>query len=277
MNIQADIKSLRPARPAISVDGVEIPREVIAREAQYHAAATPAQAYAAAARALVIHRLLLNRADRLGLIAVPLSDEQGRRETDDEALIRQVIERDVVTPQPDEASCRRYYIQNAARFRTPDLYEASHIMFAAHPRDHQARALARSDAEAVLATLKSQPQTFDALARAHSACSSGRDGGRLGQVMRGQTTAEIDRVLARLESGAIADAPVETRYGFHIVRLDHRIDGQPMPFEAVHGRIAGYLADSVRRRALAQYISILAGQATVTGVDLAGSANPLVQ
>ena len=40
--------------------------------------------------------------------------------------------------------------------------------------------------------------------------------------------------------------------------------------------IAEYLDEAVRRRALQQYVSILAGRATVAGVDLAGSG-PLVQ
>lgn len=277
MNVQTAAAAPRPVRPPVSVDGVEIAREDIAREAQYHAAATPAQAYTAAARALVVRQLLLNRARRLGLVAAPLSDERGRRETDEDALIRQLIDREITTPTPDEATCRRYYTQNAAKFRTPDLYEASHILFAAHPRDRKARELARADAEAVLTALKAQPQDFAALARAHSACPSGRDGGRLGQVTRGQTAPEIDRVLAQLEVGAIAPAPVETRYGFHVVRLDNRVGGQPLPFAAVHQRIAAYLTESVRRRAQAQYIAILAGQAAITGVELAAADGPLVR
>jgi len=277
MNIQADIKSPRPMRGTVSVDGVEIPRDDIAQEAQHHAAPTPAAAYAQAASALVIRRLLLNRALSLGLTAAPLTDDRGRRETDDDALIRQLIGLEVTMPTPDVDACRRYYTQNPSKFRTPDLYEASHILLAAHYRDRKARELARADAQAILATLRDQPQEFAALARAHSACTSRRDDGRLGQLTRGQTTVEIDRVLARLDIGSIANTPVETRYGFHIVRLDHRIEGQTLPFEAAHARIAEYLTESVQRRALAQYISILAGQANVAGVDLAASANPLVQ
>jgi peptidyl-prolyl cis-trans isomerase C len=44
----------------------------------------------------------------------------------------------------------------------------------------------------------------------------------------------------------------------------------------VRERIAEYLDESVRRRALSQYVSVLTGLARVTGVDLAGSG-PLVQ
>ena len=44
-----------------------------------------------AARALVIRHLLLRRAGELGLQPQPLIDGQGREETADEALIRQVL------------------------------------------------------------------------------------------------------------------------------------------------------------------------------------------
>jgi peptidyl-prolyl cis-trans isomerase C len=42
-------------------------------------------------------------------------------------------------------------------------------------------------------------------------------------------------------------------------------------------RIADYLATSVQHRALAQYVSVLAGRAEITGIALAVSASPLVQ
>jgi peptidyl-prolyl cis-trans isomerase C len=62
----------------------------------------------------------------------------------------------------------------------------------------------------------------------------------------------------------------------HVVRLDRRIDGRDLPFELVRERIAEYLDEAVRHRALSQYVSVLAGSARVTGIDLAGSG-PLVQ
>ena len=58
-----------------------------------------------------------------------------------------------MVPEPDDESCRRYYERNAARFRSPDIYEAAHILFAASPADAQGYAKAREDAGAVLAEI----------------------------------------------------------------------------------------------------------------------------
>ncbi len=62
--------------------------------------------------------------------------------------------------------------------------------------------------------------------------------------------------------------PVETRYGFHIVRLDRRIDGRELPFELVRDRIADYLSERSRRVAIAQYVARLAAMSEVSGVTL---------
>lgn len=104
--------------PVVSVNGVVIPREAIAREAQHHPAPKPLVAWQSAARALVVRELLLQRARESEICAVPVRDSQGRRDTEDEALIRGLIEQEVVTPEPDDETCRRYYDHNRQRFRT---------------------------------------------------------------------------------------------------------------------------------------------------------------
>jgi peptidyl-prolyl cis-trans isomerase C len=62
-----------------------------------------------------------------------------------------------------------------------------------------------------------------------------------------------------------------------VVRLDHHAPGEMLPFEFAQPRIADYLATSVQHRALAQYVSILAGRAEITGITLAAAPSPLVQ
>jgi peptidyl-prolyl cis-trans isomerase C len=61
------------------------------------------------------------------------------------------------------------------------------------------------------------------------------------------------------------------------VAVDQSIPGKTLPFDAVRDQIAERLKASVEERALKQYVSILAGQAEVVGVDLAGVQTPLVQ
>lgn len=70
-------------------------------------------------------------------------------------------------------------------------------------------------------------------------------------------------------SAEIYTQPVKTRFGVHVVRSGRRAEGRVLPFEAVRDAIAGYLEEASYRRAVAQYIGILADRIGVSGVTLA--------
>jgi peptidyl-prolyl cis-trans isomerase C len=230
-------------------------------------------AWQQAARALAVRELLLQEARRQGLAAAPQTDGDGRREIDEEALIRGLVEREVSVPEADEDTCRRYYDRNRSRFRSRDIYQTSHILVAARRDEPAAFGAARACAERLLALLKEDPARFAELAAAHSACPSASSGGNLGQLTRGDTTPEFEQALFRLAAGEMTAAPVETRYGFHIVRLDRVIPGRQLPFELVREHIARYLTERARRAGVAQYLARLAARARITGVELPSPAD----
>lgn len=260
----------------VTVNGVVIPRATIASEVQNFPAPTPAEAWQAAARALAIRELLLQEARRLGIAARQQADGEGRLETPEDALIRALTDQEVRTPLADAPTARRYYDNNPHRFTSAPLYEADHILIAARRDDPAAFQAARDRAAALAAELALHPDRFAALARECSACPSASLGGSLGQIGPGDTTAEFEAALKALDPGTIS-APVQTRYGMHLIRLHRRIDGRTLPFEAVRERIESYLNRRVRHQATAQYIAVLAGKADIQGVALDGAASPLVQ
>jgi peptidyl-prolyl cis-trans isomerase C len=258
-----------PLQSDVTVNGVTIPARLIAAEAQMHPAPAgkPGLAWRAAARALAVRELLLQEAGRLGLDARPRELEPGRRETDDEALIRALIEARVQPEPPDESACRAFHAAHPERFRAPNLYEASHILFAARPGSSE-RGAAREMALALLAELAASPEAFERLARAHSACPSAAAGGRLGQIAEGDTVPEFEAALVELPVGAIATDPVETRYGVHIVRLDARAEGALLPFEQSRRAVRGILERRAWAMGARALVADLMAEAQVTGVDL---------
>jgi peptidyl-prolyl cis-trans isomerase C len=264
---------------AVSVNGVEISDHAINSELQYHPAGSVGEGRAAAARALVVRELLLQTAAARGIVRPdPLERaDANERETDEEALIRTLIAREVRTPEPDEATCRRFYEQNLKRFRSPDLFEAAHILFPADPEDADATARAKEQSEAVLREILASPERFAELAQELSACPSAAQGGNLGQITRGQTVPEFETFLFNLEPGQICPVPVRTRFGYHVLRLDRRVEGRQLPFNVVRDKIADYLREHVWRRAVSQYLQLLVGQAEIRGIELNGASTPLVQ
>lgn len=271
------VKPAITARPkVVSVNGVVIDRAAIARETQNHPAATPIEAWQGAVRALVVRELLLQEARRQNITPAPVSDEEQRRETDEEALVRQLIEAEVITPSADTDTARRYYEQNPGRFRSPDLFEVRHILLPAGGTETE-HSQALEQARQLVALLRADPSRFAETAQAISACPSREVGGNLGQIGPGQTVPEFEKALARLPVGEIAAEPVESRYGFHIILVDNRIEGRSLPFEMVEQKIRTWLEEKVRRHAIQQYISILAGKAEIIGIDMAAATSPLMQ
>jgi peptidyl-prolyl cis-trans isomerase C len=257
--------------PIISVNGVSITPQAMAQELQYHPADSREEAVYQAARALVIRELLQQRIAELGLAL-----QVGAGENEEEAATRLLLEREVQVPQCDEATCLRYYESNRARFHSAPLLAVRHILLECAPDDAEARSLAHVQAELLLERLDQFPGSFAELALKYSACPSKKQGGSLGQISKGQTMPELERQLFTLPAG-LASKPLESRYGWHVISIDQRIDGQPLPYEAVATAIRTQLQQGVWQKALVQYLQTLIGAADIRGIHLQGADSPLVQ
>lgn len=258
----------------ILVNGAEIPPAAVAAEMQYHPAPSRQQAWTAAATALVIRQLLLQEAARLGIAADADADGDPGSE---EAIVQALLAREVATPEPDDEVCRRYWSANTAKFSTPDIYEAAHILFPAAPDDEAARAAAKQAASETIALLQADPSRFATLARERSACPSGASGGLLGQQSRGDLVPEIETFVMAMEEGQICPLPIATRYGYHVLRLDRLIRGANLPFETAAPLVTRHLRTQSWQRAVSQYLQVLAGHARIEGLAFDAAATPLVQ
>jgi peptidyl-prolyl cis-trans isomerase C len=257
--------------PIISVNEVSITPEAMARELQYHPAPSREEAVYHAARALVIRELLQQR-----IAELDLSLELGAGENEEEAATRLLLEREVQVPECDEATCQRYYDSNRARFHSAPLLAVRHILLECAPDDAEARSLAHVQAELLLQRLADLPGSFAELAQKYSACPSKAQGGSLGQISKGQTVPELERQLFTLAPG-LASKPLESRFGWHVVSVDQRIEGKALPYEVVSTAIRTQLQQGVWQKALVQYLQTLIGAADIRGIHLQGADSPLVQ
>ena len=62
---------------------------------------------------------------------------------------------------------------------------------------------------------------FGDLAKQHSKCPSGRDGGNLGTFGPGQMVKEFDEVVFSAPIGEV-QGPVKTQFGFHLLEVTMR-------------------------------------------------------
>ncbi|WP_353172952.1 peptidylprolyl isomerase [Paracandidimonas soli] len=247
---------------AVTVNGVELTDAEMEAEIPHYAdAKAPVQM---AMTALVLRRVLLDEAQRLGI----------RCENDEQAIDR-LLESQVQAPVPDDAACRRYYESNPAQFTVGELIEADHILFQVTPGIYLDGL--RSLAQETLDLLQTDASQFAAMARKLSNCPSGEVGGSLGQLARGDTVPEFERIVFAMAAGSMLPRLLETRFGFHIVRVNRKIEGRLQPYEAVAGSIASALAATSRDTAWRQYVKQLVGKASIKGISLEGADSPLVQ
>ena len=195
-----------------------------------------------------IRSRLLERARALGLGA-----------DTEERLLDALLDREVQVSAPTEDDCRRYYAERPDLFRSGDLVEADHILFAV--TDGVPLPALRSRAQQVLDDVLAEPERFAPLAAEFSNCPSAQVGGNLGQLSRGDVVPEFWQAIAQSAGTGVLPGLVESRYGLHIVRVSRRIEGRTLPFEAVQPQIAARLAERNLQQALREYAHALMHEA----------------
>lgn len=259
-----------PGEPLVKVNGQIISDASIAQEMQYHPADSKEQAYHQASRALVIQEILCQRADEL------FAEHPEKLALDKENKIESLLDQEVEIPTPSTEELQRYYEANTLKFKTDDLLEVSHILLDVPPDEIAMRHEVKKEAYVLIEKLNKHPKQFSKMAKSYSSCPSKETGGSLGQIGKGQTVLEFEKALQTLPEG-LSPHPIESRYGFHIVRIDRKVEGKQLPFEMVKDRIHQYLYTQVQRRAISQYISLLLAEADIEGIDLDTPSSPLVQ
>ena len=256
--------------PIVRVNGVEVTSSAIAQEMQYHPADSQREVVFLAAQALVLQELLKQRAAE-----IDLEVETRDAETLEEATVRCLLEHEISTPEIGNTELETFYNSNPRSFTTPPLVSAKHILIAADPEDDLERSTQREIALNIIEQLQAGASFID-MVMTHSACPSKEQQGSLGQLSKGQTVPEFERQLLRLPLG-LAEQPIESRYGYHIVLVEQRVEGELVPYHMVKERIAAQLGQRVWQKSVTQYLQMLVGEATIEGITLQGAASPLVQ
>ena len=256
------------------VNGVTVPAKVIAVEMQNHAAPgnQPGIAWRKAANAVAMRTLLLQEARQREIRPEQVEVGRGRFETEEEALIRSLLEVAVEVSPPTEDEIRAEWARDPERFRAPPLWEISHILCACDPRNEDERKAAFTRAKSLVARVEGDPQGFARLASAHSDCGSKTSGGALGQLGPGDTVPEFEAVLRGMKEGEITSKPVLTRHGWHVIRMDAIAEGAALPYETVRSKIADAMEKAAWARSAREFADRLVISARISGAEIGNRA-----
>ncbi|WP_245410561.1 peptidylprolyl isomerase [Notoacmeibacter marinus] len=96
------------------------------------------------------------------------------------------------------------------------------------------------DAEAVIAELEGGAD-FETVAKEKSTGPSGPSGGDLGYFRAGQMVPEFEKAAFDLDAGAITKEPVQTQFGFHVIKVEDKRDVQPPAFDQIKDQLRNEL------------------------------------
>jgi len=165
-----------------------------------------------------------------------------------------------------EEDTKKYYDENPTQFEVKEQVRASHILIKPDITDpnndpNQAKAKAKAKIQGLLKQIKDGAD-FAELARANSVCPSAAQGGDLDFFPRGKMAAPFEKAAFALEVGKVSDI-VETRFGYHIIKVTDHKDAGTTSFEQARDNIIKRLTQQKQSELANKYIESLKAEANI--------------
>jgi parvulin-like peptidyl-prolyl isomerase len=166
-------------------------------------------------------------------------------------LVDRQVRRKVTISDDD---VERYYKLNGSKFRTGDRARIRHILLSLPENAPADRVQAVMSKGQDLHRRIAAGEDFAALAREHSQGAGQADGGEIGWVNRGTLISGIEEVaFQKLSVGQVSE-PFRTSMGVHIVKLEGREAGNPVPLNTVAPRIKEELMNKALEERFAKWV-----------------------
>lgn len=124
-----------------------------------------------------------------------------------------------------EEEKKAFYDANKSKFNKPETATAKHILVETE-----------ETANELLNKINSGEMTFEAAAGEYSTCPSKDAGGDLGSFPRGQMVPEFEEAVFSMEKDEVR-GPVQTQFGYHLIKLDDINSGGESEYEEVKNEI----------------------------------------
>ena len=231
----ASAKSAQPAGGEVvaTYKGHTLTSDAIAQE--FERLPAPSRTYVAAPERkrqfvenLVMNDLLYEEGRNAGYDNDPEIDRQVS-DLKKRLVVQRVMRQYQTPPTITDEQVRAYYDENPTLYSTTQIH-ASHILV----KDE-------ATAREILAEVRAHPDKFADVAREKSSDTlSAKKGGDLGTFGAGRMVPEFEKAAFALKAGEISDV-VKTQYGYHIIMVTERKEGEPKPFDQVKEQIRATL------------------------------------
>jgi peptidyl-prolyl cis-trans isomerase C len=181
-----------------------------------------------------------------------------------------------------EEDAKKFYDENPTQFETKEQVRASHILIKpktdeAGADPNQEKAKAKAKAEGLLKQIK-EGADFAALAKANSDCPSAARGGDLNFFGKGQMVPPFEKAAFAMETGKVSEL-VETRFGYHIIKVTDRKEAGTTSFEQAKDGLIQQLTQKKQAEIEQKYIDSLKAAANIVyppGKEPTSAAPPMM-
>jgi len=163
----------------------------------------------------------------------------------------------------------KYWLNNFVRNETREekinqFYDNYLKSFSGFKEANASHILVKTREEAISIIEKLNKQSiFSELAQIHSTGPSGKNGGELGWFAPGQMVKGFENATFALKKGETTQEPVETKFGFHIIKLNDIRDAKPKKLDEIRENII----DQITKNSLANLEKKIRKNHEITIVD----------
>jgi peptidyl-prolyl cis-trans isomerase C len=225
-------------------------------------------------REILIKKVIVAKARKEGFDRKPEIKEQLSYVFDNfisQEYLAKVVTAGVTVPEED---LKKYYREHEKDFLLPEQIKVRHILIAslkeATPEEKEK---ARTRAEAVLQRLNRGEDFAKLAGEVSEDQNSATKGGELAPITLGKTNSEeFEKAAFALKTGQTSGI-VATSYGFHIIKMDERLDKRTAPFGEARDFIYNILKAELEQKKAQEFVEQAAKDAgmEVYGENSAGA------
>jgi peptidyl-prolyl cis-trans isomerase C len=205
-----------------------------------------------------------------------LTMEQVRDQEVDSLLAQRVLVHDLTNGITiADADVKNFYETNLAKFQLSERVRAAHILIATQdPLTHEPLPVDAKKEKLKLATdLKARAdkgEDFTTLVKQYTDDTASKDKGGEYTFKRGQMVPEFEAAAFSMKINQISDL-VETKYGYHIIKLLERMPATTVDFAKAEPDIRNYLTEERAKKGQEAYLEKIRAAADVKILDKDGA------
>lgn len=191
------------------------------------------------------------------------SEDDVKADLERNALREKLFDKLLSGKEPTEDDAKKYYDENKTKYRQREQVRASHVLFKVNKSDPpEVKEAARKKAEDVLSRAKKPGADFAALAKQYSEGPTAPRGGDLGSFSRGRMVKPFEDAAFAAKPGQVI-GPVETQFGFHVIKVFEKTDERQRSYDEVKDSILTSLKARAKSQATRELLRQLKDEAKI--------------